>query len=394
MPVAPISEAVTENAPDSKQQMLGLGLPSAANCSRLLILLLLAMVAASPVHAYAQQPAPQFDDLAARAAAARDQGNLPLAIDLYTQAERLKPDWVEGWFYIGQLNYSSDNYPAAIDAFNHVLQLQPNAPPAIALRGLCEFETGAYDDSLRDLDDAVQKGAANEPRNEQIIRFHYAQLLARASRFQGALLQYQFFATKNIDDPDLLLGLGLAGMRDPILPKDAPPQARDLLMAAGHAGYVFLSGDSQMADTLFNNLFAQFPKGPGLHFFYGSLLSIHGPDLAIPQFQREVAIDPSNSVAHAILAYSLMFAGRFAEARTEAEASLVEAPDNAVAQVALGRALAETGEPQRATELLNQVLKIDPDNLEAHIGLAVVYARTGKREEAYRERMVCLGLEK
>ena len=89
-----------------------------------------------------------------------------------------------------------------------------------------------------------------------------------------------------------------------------------------------------------------------------------------------------------------MFAGRFAEARPEAEASLAAAPDNGVALVALGRALAETGEPQRAAELLNQVLKTEPDNLEAHIGLAVVYARTGKREEAYRERMVCLGLEK
>jgi tetratricopeptide (TPR) repeat protein len=390
---APISEAVTKCVPYSKKPRPEAHIPHQAG-KGLLILLFLALLPSCPRRSEAQQPAPQFDDLAARAAAARDQGNLPLAIDLYTQAEQLKPDWVEGWFYLGQLQYSTDSYPAAIDAFNHVLQLQPNAPPAMALRGLCEFETGAYDDALKDLEEAVQKGAANEPRNEQIIRFHYAQLLARASRFQGALLQYQFFATKNIDDPDLLLGLGLAGMRDPILPKDAPPEARDLLMAAGHAGYVFLSGDSQLADTLFNNLFAKFPKGPGLHFFYGSLLSIHGPDLAIPQFQREVAVDPSNFVAHAILAYSLMFAGRFAEARPEAEAALAAQPDNGVAQVALGRALAETGETQRAAELPNQVLKTEPDNLEAHIGLAVVYARTGKREEAYRERMVCLGLEK
>jgi len=393
MSVAPISEAVTECVPYSNEPKPEATFANLAG-SGLLILLILVLLAACPGRAHAQQPAPQFDDLAARAAAARDQGNVPLAIDLYTQAEQLKPDWAEGWFYLGQLQYGSNSYPAAVDAFNHVLQLQPGAVPALALRGLCEFETGAYDDSLRDLEEAVKKGAANEPRNEQIIRFHYAQLLARASRFQGALLQYQFFASKHIDDPDLLLGLGLAGMRDPMLTKDVPAQARDLFMAAGNAGYASLAGDSQLADTLFNSLFERFPKGPGLHFFYGSLLSMHGPELAIPQFQREVAIDPSNYVAHAILAYSLMFAGRFAEARPEAEAALAAEPDNGVAQVALGRALAETGEPQRATELLNQVLKIDPDNLEAHIGLAVVYARTGKREDAYRERMVCLGLEK
>jgi Flp pilus assembly protein TadD len=65
-----------------------------------------------------------------------------------------------------------------------------------------------------------------------------------------------------------------------------------------------------------------------------------------------------------------------------------------MAQLALGRALAETGDPDRAAEVLNQVLKRDPNDLEAHIGLAVMYARMGRREEAYRERMVCLGLAK
>jgi tetratricopeptide (TPR) repeat protein len=393
MSVAPISEAVTECVSDSNEE-IGEASFTNATGKGLLILVFLALMLALPGRTFAQQAVPQFDDLAARAAAARDQDNVPLAIDLYTQATQLKPDWVEGWFYIGQLQYGANNFPAAIDGFNHVLQLKPGAPPALALRGLCEFETAAYDDALTDLEQAVQKGAANEPRNEQIIRYHYALLLARASRFQAAVSQYQFFATKHIDDPDLLLGLGLAGMRSTSLPKEVPDVAREPLMAAGSAAYVFLSGDDQMAETLFNKLFERYPKTPGLHFFYASLLSMHGPDLAIPEFQREVAIDPSNMNAHAILAYSLMFAGRFADARLEAETALAGTPDSAVAQVALGRALAETGEPKRATELLNQVLKIDPDDLEAHIGLAVVYARTGRREDAYRERMVCLGLEK
>lgn len=360
----------------------------------LLILLLLVVLPEIPAHAIAQEHSTQFEDVAARAAAARDQGNLPLAIELYGQAEQLKPDWIEGWFYLGLLQYSSDKFPQGIEAFNHLLQLQPNAPPALALRGLCEFETGAYDDALRDLDQAVQQGAANEPRNEQIIRYHLAQLLARVGRFQDALLQYQFFASKHIDDQDLLLGVGLAGMRNTTLPKDVPADSREIFIAAGRAGYAFLSGDSRQADELFNQLFARYPTAPNLHFFYGALLFMHGPDLAIPQFQSEVAIAPSNPAAHAILAYSLMFAGRFAEARPEAELAMAGAPDMEMAQIALGRSLAETGDPDRAAEVLNQVLKRDPDDLEAHMGLAVMYARTGRREEAYRERMVCLGLAK
>ena len=65
-----------------------------------------------------------------------------------------------------------------------------------------------------------------------------------------------------------------------------------------------------------------------------------------------------------------------------------------MAQIALGRSLAETGDAKRATEVLNQVLQRDADNMEAHMALAAMYSRAGKREEAYRERLVCLGMQK
>jgi Flp pilus assembly protein TadD len=394
MPVAPISQVISLGiAVSSRRGPTPHSLLSKIKNLSILIsfaaLLLICIRSAWP-----QESSPQFQDLAARAAAARDKDDVPLAIQLYRQADQLKPDWAEGWFYLGLLEYSSNDFPSAIDALNHLLLLQPGAPPALALRGLSEFETAAYDDSLRDLDQAVQKGAANEPHNEQIIRYHYAQLLARAGRFQDAVLQYQFFASHNIDDPDLLLGLGLAGMRNATFPKDISADDRQVFEAAGSAGYTFLSGDSVAADAAFKQLFARYPTTPNLHFFYGVLLFMHGPDLAIDQFRSEVAVAPGNADAHAILAYALMFAGRFAEARPEAELALAGAPGMEMAQLALGRSLAETGDTKSAGEVLNEILKRDPDNLEAHMALAAMYSRAGRKEDAYRERMLCLGLKK
>jgi tetratricopeptide (TPR) repeat protein len=409
MPVAPISEPATIGVSASKQQARQLASRRAVGnlaadkgqypswtretCNALAILVFMLMLPACASLGRAQE-APQFDDLAARAAAARDQGNLPQAIDLYRQAEQLRPDWAEGWFYLGLLQYSANSFQPAVDAFNHFLALTPTAAPAMALRGLCEFETADYAASLRDLEEAVNKGAANEPHNEQIIRYHYAQMLAHVGRFQDALLQYQFFAQKKIDDPELLLGLGLAGMRIATLPKDIAADARIPFEAAGSAGYVFLSGDSQVADSLFQNLFVRYPTTPNLHFFYGVLLFMHGPDMAIDQFRDELTVAPNNAAAHAILAYSLMIAGRFAEARPEAELALAGAPDMSMAQLALGRSLAEAGDTEHATELLNKVLQRSPDDLEAHMALVALYSRTGRREDEYRERQVCLGLAK
>ena len=340
-----------------------------------------------------QSPA-QFDDLAARAAAARDQQNLPLAIRLYTQAEQLKPDWQEGWWYLGILQYGSNQYRGAIDAFTHLLQLVPTAVPAMALRGLCEFETAAYDDSLRDLEQAVAHGALNEPRNEQIIRYHLALLLAHTGRFQEALDQYRYFAEHKADAPDLKIGTGLAGMRVAAFPKDVPARDRDVYQTAGNAGYVFLSGDNEQADDLFAQLFVRYPSTPNLHYFYGFLLFPHDQDLAIDQFHSELAINPSNETANALLALTLVIAGRFSEALAPARRAYANASDSEMAQLALGRSLAETGDTKRGEEPLNQVIQRDPNNLEAHLGLVSIYSQSGNREEAARERKVCRDLAK
>ncbi len=342
----------------------------------------------------AQETPAGFDDLSARAAAARDQQHIPLAIQLYTQAEQLKPDWQEGWWYLGVLQYSSNQFSGAIDAFTHLLKLAPTAVPAMALRGLCEFETGAYDDALRDLEEAVAHGALNQPHNEEIIRFHLAQLLAHASRFQDSLEQYRFFAEHHVDAPDLTIGIGLAGMRIPTFPKDVAPQDRDLYQAVGSAGYIFLSGDNEKADSAFAELFVRFPSVANIHYFYGFLLFPHDPGLAIDQFRNELAVNPTNETANALLAFTLVIAGRFNEAIEPAQRAYANSPDTEISQLALGRSLAETGETKRGAELLKQVIASDPQNLEAHLGLMSIYSQSGNREEAERERKVCRDLQK
>jgi len=339
------------------------------------------------------QTTTQFDDLAARAAAARDQQNLPLAVDLYTQAEKLNPNWQEGWWYLGILQYGSNQYKGAIEAFSHLLQLVPTAVPAMALRGLCEFETAEYDNALRDLDQAVAHGAANEPRNEQIIRFHLALLLAHASRFEDALVQYTALSRLQAEAPDLNIGIGLAGMRSTSFPADIPASERSFYQSAGQAGYVFLSGDHAQADKLFSALFVSHPDRAGLHFYYGYLLFPHDPTMAGDQFRQELAIKP-NAETQALLALTLIYEGHFAEALQPAQSAYYADPNLHIAQVAFGRALAETGEMSRGTELLKQAIQRDPNDLEAHLGLAAIYSHTGNREDEARERTICRNLSK
>ena len=157
---------------------------------------------------------------------------------------------------------------------------------------------------------------------------------------------------------------------------------------------MFLSGDNEQADDLFTQLFAKYPSAPNLHYFYGFLLFPHDPALAINEFRSEIKVNPTNEIANAMLALTLVIAGQFEDALQPAQRAYDNAPDMEMAQLALGRALAETGDMKRGTDLLNQVIAHDPNNLEAHLGLVSIYSRSGNRDEAARERKVCRDLSK
>ena len=120
----------------------------------------------------AAQAAPaSFADVSASAAAARDSGDAPRAIQLYHEAVELNPQWAPGWWNLGILQYGSNAYAPAADALTHYLSLTPNAGPAFALRGQCEFEQGQFPESLSDLQQAVAlvatgtEASARQPEN-------------------------------------------------------------------------------------------------------------------------------------------------------------------------------------------------------------------------------------
>lgn len=359
---------------------------------RFLLIITAALLAASL--GCAQDSPSQFDDLSSQAAAARDQQNIPLAAELYGKALALNPNWAEGWWNLGLIDYTVNQYPQAIDAFNHLLKLDPHAVPALAIRGLSEFDTADYDDSLKDLELAIQHGAANDKDHEQILRFHLGLLLTRAGRYWDALSQYRSLAGEHFDSPDFEVAVGLVGMRVPKLPSELNANDSELAGALGKAAYAFLVDDSDRADAQFNDLFARFPTAPNLHYFYGFLLFPHDRDMAVEQFQKEIAINPSNQLANGLLAFTLMYIGRYNDALPVAERALAAEPGMQIAQIALGRSLIETGDEPHGIEILNQVIERDPKNLEAHLGLAAAYSLEGRKEDAYSERVVCLGLGK
>src|SRR5947208_14848530 len=107
--------------------------------------------------------AADFDRLIKEATAARQSERWEDAIALYAKAVRLKPQFVEAYWYQGTAYYTLEKYERAEDAFRAVLRLAPDNGAAYAFLGLCEFALKDYARSVSDLLRSRTLGVGDAP---------------------------------------------------------------------------------------------------------------------------------------------------------------------------------------------------------------------------------------
>jgi tetratricopeptide (TPR) repeat protein len=367
-----------------------LGIPMARSVAARICCCMVLMAIALLIPAKAQND--DFASLAAGADAARQQGDAPRAIELYRRATQKNPNWPDGWWFLGILQYDQNQYQLAGDALTRYLQLTPKAAPAFALRGLCEFNTGAYPEALQDLELAESLGAANQPRNAQILYYHEALLLTRFSRFEEALAKFALLVQQGADNQDLNIAVGLAGLRRNQFPEAVSSDQTALLSSVGHAAILLMQKNYDASRQAFQAIFTDQPRTPDIHYLYGYLLFPTNPDEAVDQFHRELAISPRNATAHAMCAWALELQGDYAGSLDDARKAAEEDPSLPMGQLVYGKALIETDHVNAGLPHLETVLKSQPGNLEAHLALTKAYSKLGRSEDARRERLVSLAI--
>jgi tetratricopeptide (TPR) repeat protein len=329
-----------------------------------------------------------FEELARQAATARESDQVPQAIDLYRQALQLKPDWPEGWFYLGTLYYDSDRYANAQPAFSQFLKLA-DKPAGWAFLGLCEFETGSYTPAHEHLQKALDGGLA--PEIERVVRFDQTLLLTRLGFFDQAFHWYKALVSRGFQDPTLIAGLGLNSLAKPMLPKETPPDQRAFVAAVGRTAYAWLAGDNPKTEAAFHALLETYPAAPGVHNLYATYLMSGHPDAAMPELRRELEVNPQSVESRAMLALLLLQAGQTAEASPYAKKAMEDGPSSALAQYAYASTVTDS-DPKEAAAHLEIAERLDPSNFEYHVALAHLYSRSGRNDDARRERKISIEL--
>lgn len=349
---------------------------------RACILIFLASLAAG------QTTTNTFENLSSRARQAYEANHMDEAVDLYSRAMKLRPDWAQGWWAIGMIEYQRDHYPECRDALTRMVALDASAAPGWALLGLCEFSTKQYDASFDHLKKAHMLVSVRQAGGEllDIADFHLAMLLTRQGAFEVAQEVLVKVALKVRSNPDMMFAAGLTGLRMPILPTDVPANQREVVTMAGKAFWDLATQPPAEAEGDFRTLLSKYPKFPNVHYFYGTYLAARHPEQCAPEFLEELKLTPDNVPARVQLALRYTVEGKLEDAVKLAREAVALSPDSVGAQLVLADTLRAQGNDEAALTAFLQAEKLDPVSPKIRLFLVNVYRALGRIEDMRREQ--------
>jgi tetratricopeptide (TPR) repeat protein len=348
---------------------------------RLSVLLLLA------TSAVGQTTSQSFEELSSKARQAYEADRPEEAAELFSRAVELRPDWAQGWWALGMIEYQRDRYAECRDALARMVKLDPSAPAGFALLGLCEFRTKQYDASFQHLKKAhtmVPITQAGGPLLD-ISDFHLALLLNQQGAFEMAQEILMRVARKVHNNPEMMTAAGLPALRMPIFPEEIPANQRDVVTMAGKAFWDLATQSPDDAEADFKALLTKYPKFPNVHYFYGTYLAARYPEQCVPEFLQELTINPDSVPARVQLSLRYALEGKLDDALKSAREAVALSPDSVGAQLALAKAFRAQGDNEGALAAFLVAERLDPVSPSIRLYVVSAYRALDRIDEMRRE---------
>jgi len=320
--------------------------------------------------------ADDFQRIAQQAAAAREGGMSEDAIRYYRRAVEIRPDWDEGWWYLGSLYYDTDHYAQAIPAFKKLLELNPKLGLAWDLLGLSEFEIKDYSSSLVHLERGQELGLEDNPEAVKVAKYHIALLLNLNGEFAKAAEALKSgFEPEHLPD-QIKVALGMSLLRIPLLPNQVDPSKDALIHAASETAAFVAQNNLDQALKSFQQMLKDYPDTPYLNYEYASALaSASRYDEAETQLRAEMRIMPRSALTHIRMASLALQRNHPREALQSAEQAIGLAPKSRVAHEMKRQALLASGKSEEAAKEAKILGDLPSEAGEIDVDVARAYAR-------------------
>lgn len=335
-----------------------------------------------------------FDKLMKEALAARESNRIDESIRLYERLLKQRPQTAEAWWYLGLNYYDLDRHPECERAFAELVKHDKTNGPGWALRALCEFQNGKFEDAFQHIVRGKALGIPERTEIERVAHYHYLQLANKTGRFElGASLLTEA-ARSQPDLPALVEMAGLNALRLPLLPPEIPPEKTEPVLLAGRAAVLAWQRRAPEAKMEARRLLEKYPQLPNVRYLMGYLSLLENEEESIEWFRKEIEVSPDHVQARLQIAYEYLKRGEAEKGLPYADEAVKLAPDDFTTHNIRGRLLLDLGHLDESIVALETAVRLMPASPETHYSLASAYARAGRKSEAARHRQIFTELER
>jgi len=357
-----------------------------------LALMVTSSVGAAPAQKQSESADAKVQQLHSQALADEATGDTAGAIAKYQAMLQLAPTLASAYNILGLLYFRQREYEKAVGVLERGLKVNPKMATASALLGICLSEMRRYADARPRLEAALRLN----PQDNDAEKF-LANDLIKLGDLEGAAAHLRKITVRKPDDQEVWYLLGEVYMQ-------LSQQALSKMNAINPDSELVHEMSGEIMESMKNYDGALFeykkaadmaPQKPGIHYKLGNVYwTLSQWDSASEQFQAELANDPHNCKAQALIGDILIDQKmKFEEGVEQVNKALAICPELTQARVDRGRALLKLNRIQEALTDLQAAESATPDDASAHFFLAQAYRSLGQVRQAQAEMEIFSKLE-
>ncbi|MDE2740002.1 MAG: tetratricopeptide repeat protein [Gemmatimonadota bacterium] len=310
----------------------------------------------------APYPVPDAEEYISRGVEAGQRGQYSDAIENFTKAIELKPDYAKAYYARGLTYSSQGEHEQAIQDATKTIELKPDDAEAYYTRGLIYNNQGELEQAIQDFSKTIEL----KPDDAEVYTI-------RSSIYssQGEHEQAIQDATKAIE---------------------LKPDHADAYVMRGLA--YGIQGEHEQVIEDATKAIELKPDYTEAYYTRGLAYSIQGKyDRAIQDATKAIELKPDHDEAYHARGRAYFSQGKYDHAIEDATKAIELKPDYTEAYYDRGHAYLRQGKYDHAIEDATKAIELKPDHADAYYILGCVYLRQGKYDHAIEDATKAIELK-
>ena len=322
--------------------------------------------------------------------------NIDEAIEDYTRAINLDPNYVEAYKNRGMAYRNKGDYDLAIEDFGKAIQLNPNFAEAYFSRGVAYDEKGEFDRAIQDYTEVIQLNP-----NFAEAYFGRGGTSVKQGDFDRAIEDFTEVIQLNPNSGEAYCSRGFTYAKNGDFDRASEDYSKAIQLNPNFAEAYFGRGGTSVKRGDYDRAIVDFTKMIDLkpddaNVYFGRGVAYHkkgATDRAIEDYTRVIQLNPNSVEAYYNRGSAYYIESNFDNSIKDYTKAVEMRPDYAEAYNYRGNAYNNKGEVDRAIEDYNRAIEWNPELVEAYYSRGLAYHQKREFDRAINDYNKVIELE-